>query len=137
MGVNSELEPQLFSRSNAAIGNALEDIDVPLNSSQPAEIILRSGFTKISMEVKNTGAAALTDFALLVKAHETGDWVSAVADWTAVGDILKFKSANVNTLGAGLTALLLLDMGGSPYAIKFQGRCGTTTSAVARGSLFR
>jgi len=134
MGGTSKLDvmPHKFALSNAAVGATLEDIENPR--------VIDGRYNKVCFELENTHATvALTDFSLMVRAHEDGTFVNLItgAGWqAAVGAILLFKTANIDTLAATAKATLLVNVAGW-QAIKFQAKTGTSGSVTVRGYFSR
>lgn len=147
---NPQLNPWPFLGSNADVGSTLEDVvlshggqveDVDLSqnaSLETAAIPVRNrGLVQFYLE--NSGAAALTNFAILGKMHPLAEWVTLLSgtDWNAHGHILIHKTTsagNISTLGAGATASAKVDVRGV-WAVKFQASCGTTTEVAVAGQL--
>ena len=146
---NPQLNPWQFIGLNDTVGSSLEDIpltqggqlDVDLSQGavlETAAIPVRNRAT-LQFYLENSGAAALTDFALLGKMHPLGQWVTLINTntWNTLGNILihsTTSAGNVHTLGAGATASAKVDVRGV-WAIKFQASCGTSTEVTIAGQL--
>lgn len=147
---NPQLNPWPFLGSNADVGATLEDVvlshggqveDVDLSqnaSLETAAIPIRHRAT-LQFYLENSGAAALTDFALLGKTHPLGEWVTLINStaWNTLGNILIHRTTsagNVPTLGASATATAKVDVRGL-WAVKFQASCGTSTEVTIAGQL--
>lgn len=139
------------------VGDALADLalDVATGAADAAEIILEpiysavprppstqlGGLTKLVFEVAvASGGEALSDFAVLGKAHQNGGWHSLLAAWPGEGElpmVVINQVGAVKTVAAGARALLYMDLG-PLYAIKFQAKTASGTAVVdALGSLYR
>ena len=147
---NPQLNPWPFLATNSDVGTTLEDVvlshggqveDVDLSqnaSLETAAIPVRNrGLVQFYLE--NSGAAALTNFALLGKTHPVSEWVTLLSgtDWNSHGHILIHKATsagNVSTLAAGATAIGKVDVRGM-WAVKFQASCGTSTEVAIAGQL--
>jgi len=146
---NPQLNPWLFLGSNADVGSTLEDIT--LSHGGQAEVDLAQGAlletaaipvrnrSTLQLYLENSGAAALTGFALLGKMHPLGEWVTLIdsSTWNTIGNILIHKTTstgNIATLGAGATASAKVDVRGV-WAVKFQASCGSSTEVAIAGQL--
>jgi hypothetical protein len=97
------------------------------------EINCRGRGGNLVFEVENKSAIALQDFALLVKAHENGDWHTLVSstDWSAV------TASAPNTLAAATHAMVSMSIAPC-WSIKFQARASGSTivaAVVVRGTV--
>ena len=103
---------------------------------------------KVSCEVENvTGGAAFTDFLVAIQSHPEGEWVTLADADDFAADFLKagagdatsplpwvlFASTAIKTLATGDIAHIQFDVGRA-YRFRLQGKCGTTTTAKARGN---
>lgn len=90
----------------------------------------------VSVEIKNTGAAALTDFTVEYRYHSTGDWLPILGgtDWgTASATLPLFSNTLPNTLAAGGTSHVVLQVYGAD-ALRFAAQTGTSTTVTVKGT---
>ena len=128
---NTWVEVRELAEANAAVGGTFEDI--------LSETLTQGILNNLVVEIKNTGAAALTDCSLLVKASEDAAGYQTLITSTAFAtltDTLKAFSGEPHTLAAGASAFLRINLGGV-YAFKIQAKCGTTTTTTVNGLLSR
>lgn len=125
-----DMQNRQFSEVNAAIATSFADVGLPIE--------LDGNFKEVCFEVENTGVD-LTDFSLMVKAHPLGtyvNWITGVT-WATAAGLVRFKSANVNTLATGAKATVSCYIPTGSH-IKFQAKCGSsTTSVTVRGTAWR
>lgn len=115
---------QPFERADSAVPNsALTTVE--------KEVYCASSFNNVEFEVQNLGAVQLQDFALQVKLHEDGEWVSLVtgAGWGTATNLLVFTTAALNTLGAGVKAIARVAIG-PVHSVRFQARAASSTANV-------
>lgn len=127
---NTWVEVRELAETNAAV-TTLEDV---LSATVCGGLL-----NAVTLEVKNTGSAALTDFTLLVKAAEDSlgyQTLISSTGWATAGNTLRSFVGAPHTLAAGASAFLRLDLG-PVYAFKLQASCGTTTSTAITGYLTR
>jgi len=70
-------------------------------------------FKELLVEIENTGNVAFVDFEMQVKAHKDDEWAILLtgAAWESVIDPIAYKTGNANTLAAGESILLRIQVG--------------------------
>lgn len=125
-----DMQSRQFSHVNAAVATSLVDVGDPIE--------LDGNFKEVCFEVENTGAN-MSDFSLMIKAHPLGtyvNWITGTAWAAAVGGLLRYKSADLNTLANAGKATVVVYLPCCSH-IKFQAKCGTSTSVTVRGTAWR
>lgn len=97
-------------------------------------------YVQLNCQVENaTGAATLTDFAVMVQPVEGGDWFSLMsgADWDAEDIQIKpfVSDTGLNTLAADGLISFRLQIGGV-YAVKFQASVAAGTGSLTIQGVF-
>ena len=99
------------------------------------EEVINHECAHVFFEVENTGETnALTDLAVEVKISKDGNWGLLANTYTALTGSLLYTSANVKTLGAGLSAIFAVRTF-CAYAVRVVATTGTgvTTPVTVRG----
>ena len=105
-----------------------------------AEIELKGDYDELLLEVVNGAVAVtLTDFAVLLKLHQDGEWFSFLSgtDWDAIdiADLYYVDSTGPHEVATGTIAQAIVNIHGA-WAIKFQA-AGATASVIVRGIVRR
>ncbi len=119
-----------IDKTNTAVGTTLEDIGDSGNTDP--EVILGGGYSRVSIQLTNTGANALVNFELHAKTHKDASFqvILTGAGWgTIAGRLLNFDGA-LNTLAAAAAAATALINVEGFYHIKFQADADTGGSGV-------
>lgn len=126
-----------FSVASAAVVSTFTDLE----HNDAPDILTGGTARKLAFELSNVGAN-LTDLSLMVKFHKDGTYQNYItgAEWavsTVIPPLIQ-ASAALHALAAGSPGLGWAFLELPPcYAIKFQGKCGTTTALTARGTIWR
>ena len=121
--------------ANTAVGSTLEDIGVTGNTTP--EIKLGGQKRILFVEIENLGATnALTDFAILVKAHKDATWTLLLSstDWATIATILMYFKGAPHTLATTSIAHVQVDVRGM-HAVKFQAK-STASSVTIKGKVW-
>jgi hypothetical protein len=112
---------------NAASSEATVYLDPRLKQgTSVGKNVGNGGVTKVNLSITNNSvAAALADFALIVQPHKESVPSTAISGstWGSVAGAIKHVSGTINTLAAGATAYVQLDLGPN-HAIAFQAKSG-------------
>jgi hypothetical protein len=122
-----------FSTSQSVTATSLADAGA-------ARVLDSDAYRYMLLEVINGGSAALTDFSLMVKAHEnSAEYLNLVTGsaWNSPGVAvpLEWMTARIDTLASGGKAMALIRIPGI-YAFKFQAKVASGTAAITiKGTL--
>jgi hypothetical protein len=120
-----------FDADAVVVGATLTDL---------TEIELQGNYDELLLEVENGAVAVtLTDFAVLLKLHQDGEWFTFLSgtDWDAIdiADLYYVDSTGPHEVATGTRAQAIVNIHGA-WAIKFQA-AGATASVIVRGIVRR
>tara|TARA_R100001244_G_scaffold123764_1_gene93481 strand:- start:4478 stop:4882 length:405 start_codon:yes stop_codon:yes gene_type:complete len=119
----------LIDKTNAAVGTTIEDIGETGNTTP--EVNLGGGYSRVAVQITNTGANALVNFALLGKTHPDATWENVIITtaWATVAERLLSFIGAPHILAASAVASALINVEGL-HQIKFQADADTGGSGV-------